>query len=62
MLVVTIPTRSYTPVPDFPDRHAWPTVAGHNQFWPTPLFLAGNPARRDFGSLGVKTTLQADFT
>ncbi|MAI70166.1 MAG: hypothetical protein CMM01_04565 [Rhodopirellula sp.] len=54
MLVVTIPDRSYTPVPDFHDRQARLTAAGHTQFWLILLFLAGNPARRHIGSLGVK--------
>ena len=58
MLVVTIPARSYTQVPDFPDRQAWLTVAGHTRFWPLPLFLAGNPARREVGNLGVKLNIK----
>jgi hypothetical protein len=58
MLVVTIPARSYTPVPDFLDRHVWPTLASHSQFWSSSLFLAGNPARRDIGNLGVKPNIK----
>jgi hypothetical protein len=43
MLVVTIPARSYTPVPDFLDRPDWLTVAGHPRLNPCHCFWQATP-------------------